>query len=246
MADLHLCLSCPDKTMEDFGSRWENYIERIKKHWMEQVQDGDIVLVAGDISWALKISEVQKDLNWIDELPGEKIMIRGNHDYWWKSLKQIKSILPQSIQIIQNDALNFDGFSVGGSRLWDTSEFSNIDIIEYKENPKANPDAPVLTAEENEKIYLKELNRLELSLSKINPAAPLKIAMVHYPPLRYDLSPSKVHNLLLKYNIQICVFGHIHNLKNDLPPLFGTKDGIQYLFTAADYLKFKPLKVAEV
>lgn len=244
MADLHLCISCPDKTMEDFGPRWDNYLERIRENWKKCVSDEDLVLIAGDITWALRIEEAKIDLAWLGELPGEKVMIRGNHDYWWKTLTQIKRILPPKVHVLHNDALNIDGVSIGGSRLWDTLEFNFSDVIDYKVNPKANPNVTPLTTEENEKIFAKELHRLELSLSKMNQDAPLKIAMTHYPPISFDLKPSKVHALFLKYNIDICVFGHLHNLKDKSPPLFGEKEGIKYIFTAADFLQFLPLKIS--
>lgn len=243
IADLHLCISCPQKTMEVFGHQWDNYIDRIKENWIKCIDKDDIVLLAGDITWALKLEEAKIDLEWIDELPGTKIMVRGNHDYWWKSMKQIKRILPKSIHLIQNNAINLDIASIGGSRLWDTQEFNCLDIIDYKENPLANPKVKPLTLEENERIFSKELHRLELSLSQIDPGAKLKIAMTHYPPISHDLKPSKAHELLKKYNIDICIFGHIHNLKADPPTLFGEKDNIKYIFTAADHLKFVPLKL---
>ena len=246
MADLHLCIGCTQKTMEVFGPQWSNYIQRIKDNWQELVKPDDIVLVAGDITWALKLEEAKIDLDWIDALPGKKIMIRGNHDYWWKSLTQVQKILPSSIQLIQNNAINLPGVSIAGSRLWDTKEFNCSEIIDFKENPKANPKVKPLTIEENEKIFAKELHRLELSLSQMNVDAPLKIAMTHYPPLSHDLKPSTVHKILQKYNIDICVFGHIHNLKPNNPPIFGEKDGINYLFTAADYLQFFPMKVSKL
>ena len=243
IADLHLCIGCPQKTMEVFGPQWSNYIERIKIEWKKAVSQDDLVLIAGDISWALHLNEAKLDLDWIDQLPGHKIIIRGNHDYWWKSLTQVKKILPKSIQVIQNNAINLHGVSIGGARLWDSKEFSASEIIHFKENPKANPNVKPLTEEENEKIFAKELHRLELSLSQMDANAPLKIAMTHYPPLSHDLKSSKAHKLLVKYKVDICVFGHIHNIIDNPPPLFGEKEKIKYLFTAADYLKFVPLQV---
>ncbi len=243
IADLHLSLSCPEKTMEDFGESWSNYMQRIKENWSKSVKEGDLVLIPGDITWASTPEQAEEDLIWIDQLPGTKIMIRGNHDYWWSSLSKIKKVLPKSILALQNDAWNTEEVSVGGSRLWDSSEYNSSDVIDFKVNPKANPKSPVLTKEQNEKIYQKELHRLELSLQKMNPDSKLKIVMTHYPPLSYNLKDSKVHTLLKKHQIDICVFGHIHNIMPDHPPLFGTKDGISYQLVAADYLQFSPLKI---
>lgn len=243
IADLHLCISCPNKTMEDFGPSWSNYIERIKANWIENISEEDLVLIAGDITWALKIDEAKVDLEWLGALPGTKVMIRGNHDYWWKSLTQLRRILPPKMHVLHNDALNLPELSIAGSRLWDTLEYNFSDLIEFKTNPKANPKVAPLSTEENERIFEKELHRLELSLSKMNPDSPLKIAMTHYPPISQDLKPSRAHSLLLKYKVNKCVFGHMHNLKETPASFFGQKDGIEYIFTAADYLKFIPKKI---
>lgn len=243
LADLHLCLSTPDKNMEDFGPRWESYMQRIEENWKKIVKPEDLVLIAGDISWALKLDKALIDLNWIDKLPGRKVMIKGNHDYWWKSINQVRKILPPSIYALQNDALNLEGVSIGGSRLWDSDEYEFSKIIEYKENPKKNPKTPILTPLDNQNIFEKELKRLELSLSLMNPKAPLKIVMTHYPPISHDLKESKVHLLLKKYNINFCIFGHVHNAIETEPKLFGQKDFVHYVFSAADYLQFKPIKI---
>ncbi|MCH9633959.1 MAG: hypothetical protein S4CHLAM7_06930 [Chlamydiae bacterium] len=243
LADLHLSLSCPDKTMEVFGETWSKYMERIQENWHRSVQPEDLVLLPGDITWANTLEQATKDLLWIDQLPGKKIMIRGNHDYWWQSLGKVKKILPKSIFAIQNDALNLDNISIGGSRLWDSPDFNSSEIIDFKPNPKANPKTIVPTSEDNEKIFKRELHRLELSLKQMDQNARLKIVMTHYPPITYDLKTTLVHELLLDFKINICVFGHIHNIISTPPPLFGDKDGISYFLVAADYLKFEPLKI---
>ncbi len=243
IADLHLCISCPEKNMEVFGPSWSRYIERIKENWKQVVSEDDLVLIAGDITWAIKPEDAKIDLDWIATLPGTKVMIRGNHDYWWRTKSQVDKILPPRFHIVHNDALNLPTLSIGGSRMWDSLEYRFADIVDFKDNPKANPKVKPLTDEENEKIFRKELIRLEMSLAKMDPNAPLKIAMTHYPPIGNDLKPSKVHALLKKYHIDLCVFGHLHNLRPNHPPLFGSLDNIQYLFTAADFLEFKPLKI---
>ena len=112
--------------MEDFGQSWSHYIERIRENWKKLVKENDLVLIAGDITWALRIDEAKIDLEWLSELPGTKVMIRGNHDYWWRTLTQVKSILPPKMHAIHNDALNLEDVSIGGSRLWDTIEFNFI------------------------------------------------------------------------------------------------------------------------
>lgn len=239
LADLHLALGVPEKKMDAFGEPWIDYTAKIKKHWLEHIQPEDLVLLPGDISWAMRLEDAFVDLSWIHQLPGTKVMIRGNHDYWWTSLSKIEKILPPSIHLIQNSVFNWKEYSIGGTRLWD-SDFSFNDYIEFKPNPRAKQ----LTETDNDpveaqKIFQRELGRLEMSLKKLNRDASIRIAMTHYPPLSADLKDSGASQLLEKFNIQTCVFGHLHNVKTDLP-LFGEKNGIRYFLTSCDYLDFIP------
>ncbi len=244
LADLHLAFSVPDKNMEFFGPSWSRYTDRIETAWKGLVGQEDLVLLPGDISWAMTPEAASIDLRFIDSLPGTKVMIRGNHDYWWTSLSKIKQVLPPSIHLIQNDVFNWKGISIGGARLWDTPEYNFGDAIEYKENPREKKQEKVDQALENEKIFVRELNRLELSLQQIDPQAKIKIAMTHYPPIGASLISSRASAILEKYNVDICVFGHLHNVRENALP-FGEKKGVRYLLTSADYLKFIPLKLVE-
>lgn len=245
LADLHLAFGNPEKTMEVFGPAWHRYAEKIETEWRSRVKEGDLVLVAGDISWAKDLETAKIDLAWIDRLPGKKLIIRGNHDYWWPSSKKLSEALPSSIHFIHNDAFEWNGISFGGSRLWDTSEYSFGSFIQMVENPlerKRSKEELLHLGEENEKIFVRELNRLELSLQQIDPKAKTKIALVHYPPIGATLSPSRASALLEKYQIDVCVFGHLHSVREGSLP-FGNARGVRYLFTSADYLGFSPIKV---
>lgn len=243
IADLHLCFGTPDKSMEVFGSNWEKYCEKIEMNWQKNIAKEDLVLIAGDISWAMSLEKALIDLKWIDSQPGTKVMIKGNHDYWWSSLSKVSSSLPPSIHLIQNTAFNYRGISIGGARLWDTDEYSfNILDIDHERNREVKSE----TQEEmraREKIFQRELSRLELSLNQVDQKADLRIAMTHYPPIGIELRPSKASRLLEKYNIDVCVFGHLHNIKKDLK-IFGISQGIDYFLTSSDYLNFNPLKIA--
>lgn len=242
LADLHLSFGVPDKEMSVFGKQWENHPEKIKKHWRESVSGDDLVLIPGDISWAMKSEEAKIDLDWIDELPGTKVMIRGNHDYWWQSLKKIQEILPPSIEVVQNNVFVWNGIAIGGSRLWDTPEFSFDGYIPYMENPRASALSKVDDPVEAEKIFIRELHRLEMSLKQFPKEAKIRLAMTHYPPIGPDLNPSRVSALLEKYKVEACAFGHLHNVTaNSLH--FGKSRGVNYVFCAADYVDFKPVKV---
>lgn len=240
IADLHLAKSIPAKNMAVFGPEWEGYMDKMEASWRQLVQPDDLVLLPGDISWAMKLEEAKIDLRWIDALPGTKVMIRGNHDYWWSSAKKMSEIFPPSIHFIHNTAFHWNDIAIGGTRLWDTPEYNFNGYIHFQENPRARPAAR--EEEGGEAIFERELERLKLSLKQMNPSAKIKIAMIHYPPISADLQPSRTSAILEEYGIQICVFGHLHNVKKDRP-LFGEVRGVKYHLTAADYLDFRPLRV---
>ncbi len=243
LADLHLAISTPEKTMEAFGPRWNNYMERMKEHWKSIVTIDDLVLLPGDLSWAMRPEEAKIDLEWIHALPGEKLLIRGNHDYWWASKAKLAKFLPPHMHCLHTNAFTWHDVTIGGCRLWDTPEYSFESFMEPSLPPlgeKKIKDAS--EAEHNEKIFARELERLRLSLSQLDPKAKLRIAMTHYPPIGADLRPSRTSIILEEFHIDICVFGHLHNVKfNALP--FGKARGVQYFFTACDYLQCSPLKI---
>lgn len=239
IADLHLALNIPEKSMEYFGDVWKNYAERMQEAWERLIKPEDLVLIPGDISWATKEADALVDLNWIDKLPGTKLLLRGNHDYWWSSLSQVRKMLPPSLKVIQNDSFLWEGFSIGGSRLWDTPEYNFNGYIQMIDNPRAKKMNLSEPLEEQEKIFLRELHRLELSLRSLK-SGTRKIAMTHYPPIGPDGAPSRASALLEKYGVETCVFGHLHNVKKDRP-LFGNARGVNYILTSADYLDFTPI-----
>lgn len=240
LADLHLALGVPEKSMDTFGGSWINYTQKIEENWRHLVAPDDLVLIAGDISWAMHMEEAAIDLEWIHRLPGTKVIIRGNHDYWWTSVSKIEKILPSSIHLIQNNTFLWKDIAIGGSRLWDTPEYSFRQYINYTENPREKKINQPEDPGEAEKIFVRELGRLEMSLKAMNPKARVRIAMTHYAPIGADLQDSRASAILEKYHVNICVFGHLHNVKTDAK-LFGEHREIKYLLTSADYLDFKPL-----
>lgn len=216
IADLHLAISCPEKDMALIAPNWENYAERIAHNWKELIEDEDLVLLAGDTSWAMKPEQAKVDLDWIEHLPGMKVMIRGNHDYWWASLSKVKSILPPSIEAIQHTAISWNDISISGTRLWDM--------------------------EDDDKIFEREMGRLELACQALDQTAKLRIIMTHYPPIGPDLEESRPAFLLEKYRVDLVIFGHIHSLEPNTPA-FGIRHGIRYILTSADYLDFRPIQI---
>ncbi len=225
--------------MDLFG--WTDHPKRVEAAWRERITPKDLVLIAGDISWAMRPEEAMADLKWIDNLPGTKVMIRGNHDYWWPSMKKLKEILPPSIHAIHNNAFLWNAIAIGGSRLWDTPEYR---FGAYADTTGAPPPAetPAETPEEEEKIFVRELGRLEMSLQQLDPRATTRLAMTHYPPISGDLKPSRASAILEKHGITTCVFGHLHKIRRDVP-LFGQTRGVRYLLTSCDYLDFVPIQV---
>jgi uncharacterized protein len=247
IADLHLSFGVPDKAMGVFGPQWVDHAEKIALNWRALVSKDDLVLIPGDISWAISPEQAKMDLDWIHDLPGTKVMLRGNHDYWWTSLSKVKKALPPSIYPIQNNAFFWNDIAVGGARLWDSSEYNFNEFVDFKENPKARAGVEEVTAEENDKIFQRELLRLETSLKELDAKAKpnqKRIVMTHYPPISADLQSSAASALLERYKIDICVFGHLHNLKPDSTP-FGVKNGVHYIITACDAysVNFAPVKL---
>lgn len=227
-----------------FGENWKDHERKIQENWTKHIQPNDLVLIPGDISWAMRIEDAQPDLDWIGKLPGTKVMIRGNHDYWWSSLSKVEKILPPSLHVIQNNVFLWNDFAICGARLWDTNEYGFSSFITYKENPKSKQlTESDENPEEAQRIFERELGRLEMSLKALPKDSRIRIAMTHYPPISADLAPSKASTLLEKYNLSACVFGHLHNVPPGTLP-FGKKAGIQYSLTACDYLNFSPLLIA--
>ncbi|WBW49675.1 metallophosphoesterase [Peptoniphilus equinus] len=206
-----------DKPMDVFGPTWANHKARIIEDWKAKVTDDDVVLVAGDISWALKLDEALADLKTLDTLPGTKALIRGNHDYWWSSLAKMNDLKCRSLVFIQNNAYTFGDVSIVGTRGWisrDMSEFTADD----------------------EKIYKRELIRLENSLKAAR--AERIIAMIHYPPYNMDFSNNDFSELLAAYHVDTVVYGHLHaeghRQISEVPRL-----GVNYQCVSADYVDFK-------
>ena len=233
--------------MEVFGKEWKDHPQKISTHWKKQVSSEDLVLLAGDISWAKSVRLALYDLEWIDALPGTKVMIKGNHDPWWPSYKKLTEALAtlpnQSIYPIYNNAFNREGLSIGGSRLWDSDAYHYHHCIAFKENPYAK--AVDNSKDGDKKIFDREISRLRLSLSQMDPEARLKIVMTHYPPVGHLQSRSEVAEMFHHYGIDIALFGHLHSLKEGVS-LDWEGEGCRYICTSADYLNFQLIKVADI
>jgi predicted phosphohydrolase len=245
LADPHLSFGVPEKSMEVFGPFWAGYTKKIEKNWKEMISPDDLVLIPGDISWAMHLEDAVADLKWIHALPGTKVMIKGNHDFWWSSPKKMQEVMPSSIHFIQNNVFNWKDVSIGGTRLWDTNEYQFSSYIDFQENPRSQrktTEELEKQKEQDQKIFERELQRLEMSLRGLNQDAKIRIALTHYPPISADLKPSRASEILERHGIQYCVFGHLHNLKKGVS-LFGEYNKIQYILSSCDYLNFSPLRI---
>lgn len=222
IGDLHLD-SSGDKPMDIFGEIWANHQEKIIHNWNSTICEDDLVLLAGDISWALKLNEAYEDLLKIDKLPGKKIIIKGNHDYWWNSLKKLNSLGLKTIHFIQNNSYIYNNIGIAGTRGW-----SNID--------EEMPDL------QDQKIFKRELNRLKLSLESLENNLEKKIVMLHYPPFNIDSSPNEFVEIMKKYDIDICVYGHLH-AEGHKYIVEGIIEDIEFHCVSSDYINFMPKKI---
>ena len=235
LADLHLSLTkpfdrenpgtfCGGKPMAVFGGCWDLHIKKIYERWQDTVSEDDLVVIAGDISWAMSLAAAGFDLDFVSSLKGRKIMIRGNHDYWWHSLSKIRAYLPEGTKVIQNDAVLFADFAVCGTRLW---------LLPTAAGFGAN----------DEKIYKRELIRQELSLKAAGGRPVLN--MNHFMPVAENGEDNEVTELFHRYGVFKTVYGHLHD-KSHATAFQGTKQGTAFYLTSADYLSFKPLLLFEV
>lgn len=221
IGDLHLP-GGDVKPMDIFGKHWEGHYEKIRADWLNRVCEEDVVLIPGDISWAMTLEEATPDLLSIGELPGQIVLLRGNHDYWWSSVTRLRAILPGNMHALQNDALVLGDLVLAGSRGWTL--------------PGQN------TTVQDEKIYARETARLELSLKeavRLGEGRPI-LAMMHYPPVTPDTlqQGTEFTRMLERYPVVRCVYGHLHG-----PSIRwgynGTYHGIRYDLTSCDALDFR-------
>ncbi len=221
ISDLHLSFGV-NKPMNVFGDKWNNYEEKIKKDWISKVSENDFVVLAGDISWATYLEEALEDFKWIDSLPGTKIILKGNHDYWWETVTKMNRFLEQNdiktIKFLNNNCYETDEYFICGTRYWSSEE--DVD---------------------NEKIFNREIERAKLSLEsasmiiKEDPSKNKPVIMcTHYPP------DERLLEALKDYDIKMWIYAHIHS--NYEEHLANTGDVPSYL-TSCDFMDFKLLKI---
>lgn len=223
ISDLHLGFNV-EKPMDIFGDKWKDHCEKIKTNWIAQIKEDDTVLIAGDISWSLKADDSKYDLDWIDALPGRKIISKGNHDYWWGSISKLNTLY-ENTKFLQNNFYVYEDYAVCGTRGW------------------ICPGSDKFTTKDD-KIFKRELIRLRLSLESAKKEGFNKfIVMLHYPPTNEKFEESDIIKLLKEYNVEKVIYGHLHGPVLYGEVLNGNLDGIEYILTSADYLNFNPKRI---
>ncbi len=221
ISDLHISTNT-NKPMDVFGGNWVNYLEKIFADWEQKVSDEDIVLIGGDISWAMDIKEAMTDIQTFSHLKGKKVLIKGNHDYWWSGITNVRDNLPDGFFALQNDCLKFNNAIICGSRCWSV------------------PGSPDFK-EHDMKIYLRETERLKLSLKKAlenKEDGDKIIALIHYPPFNVKRENSAFTDIFEEFGVDSVVYGHLHG-KNVRADRLIVKNGVKYYLTSCDQVDNK-------
>ena len=224
IADLHLSFNA-EKPMNVFGDKWQDYEEKLKNNWIAKVKPEDVVILPGDFSWCTYLEETYNDFAYLESLPGKKIILKGNHDYWWTTLTSMRRYIKENnfetIDFLFNNSYCFDNKIIVGTRGWNITDF------------------------ENQKIIDREVARLELSIQDgINKFGKDKeiIVFLHYPPITKEIKKSPFWEIMKKYNIRKCYYGHLHGVAhNDAQE--GMIDNIKLKLISSDYLNFNPIEI---
>ncbi len=223
LGDPHLSLGV-DKPMDIFGG-WGNYVERIEKNWRETVKDEDTVVLAGDISWAMRMPEALPDFRFIDDLPGKKIIMKGNHDYWWETRTKIERFFSDNglstLSLLFNNAYRIGDVSVCGTRGW---------FYDAK-------------SEQDGKVLNREVGRLNTSIEEGRKLGGEPVVFLHYPPVFAGKECPEIMNVLLDHNIRYCYYGHIHGKKAGMLATVGNYKGIEFKMISCDQTGFRVIPV---
>ena len=222
IGDLHLCLGAP-KPMDIFGGAWVGYMDKLKEG-LSCITQEDTIVLCGDLSWALGLDEAQADFAWINGIPGRKIILKGNHDYWWSTANKFYKFCQangfENQFILNNNCYFYEDTAICGTRGWF-----------FEEERSGQHDA---------KVFNRELMRLEASLKAAGEKE--KIVFLHYPPKYRGYECEPIIELMQRYGVRRCYYGHLHGGSHALA-MEGLWDGIEYNLVAADYLNFRPVKV---
>lgn len=223
IGDTHLSLSS-DKPMDVFGGGWRGYVEKLKQGF-EAVEQEDTVVLCGDLSWGMSLAEAKEDFAFLNALPGRKILMKGNHDYWWATVSKMNLFFKENgfdtFEILHNNCCVYQDVALCGTRGWF-----------YEEDKGA----------QTTKVFNRELIRLETSLKQAGEKR--KFCFLHYPPLYQGYRCEEIIALLERYGVERCYYGHLHGGSHRLA-ISGTVGSVEYHLAAADFLGFRPLKVLD-
>nr|WP_312986046.1 metallophosphoesterase [Clostridioides sp.] len=223
IGDLHFSTSV-DKPMNIFGDNWNGHVEKIISNWRENVSSDDTVIVLGDTSWGINLAQAKSDLDLIDSLPGEKIFIKGNHDYWWTTVTGLNKLY-DNMNFLHTNFYTYEDYAICGGRGWICPN-----DVKFDEN--------------DQKIYIREEHRLRLSLEAAKKRGYKKIIMcVHYPPTNDKLEESIFTNLYEEYGVEKVLYGHLHGEESFKMGLKGIRNSVEYVLASCDYTDFKLIKV---
>lgn len=222
IGDLHLCLGAP-KPMDVFGGAWVGYMEKLRQG-LSVIGPEDTTVLLGDLSWALDLESAREDFAWIDTIPGRKIILKGNHDYWWSTAAKFRKFCEENqfrnMELLNNNCFDYGGYAICGTRGWFFDEDRS--------------------GQHDEKIFKRELIRLEASLKAAEDRE--KLVFLHYPPRYQGYSCPEILELLKRYQVRQCFYGHLHGGSHRLAAQ-GLWDGVDFRLVSADYLDFRPFIV---
>ncbi|MCD8180589.1 MAG: metallophosphoesterase [Firmicutes bacterium] len=225
ISDLHLPLGI-DKPMDKFGKNWENYVERLAENWQSRVGDNDTVVLPGDFSWATYLEQSVKDFEYLHRLNGKKILLKGNHDYWWTTMNKLREFTAlrgfDDVEFLQNNSFRYGDIAICGTRGWINPSWDNFGA-------------------EDKKIFDREVQRLELSLKHAGDCGEIYV-FTHYPPLPLSREPNAFTEMMRQYPVTKCIYGHLHGAAHR-NAVEGDIDGIEYTLVSGDYTAFNPIKI---
>ena len=220
IADLHLSLGT-DKPMDIFRG-WDGYEKRLEENWRKLITHNDTVVIPGDISWAMKLSDTFEDFRFINGLPGRKLFLKGNHDYWWDTRRKMEMYLKENgfdtIEIVFNSAYAAEGYAICGTRGWFYDAETDSD----------------------KKVLSREVGRLRTSLNEALKTGLEPVVFLHYPPVFGNQRCDDILNVLKEYEIKKCYYGHLHGINAARKAVTGDFEGIKFRLISSDYLKFMP------
>lgn len=222
IGDLHLSFGV-DKPMDVFGGSWHGYADKLREG-ISKIQAEDTTVILGDVCWALDLHEAKEDFAFVSSIPGRKIILKGNHDYWWSTATKFYKFCAENdldnMYILNNNCYEYDGFAICGTRGWF-----------YEEDKKGSHD---------EKVFRRELIRLETSLKAAGQLP--KLCFLHYPPRYRGYTCPEILGMLKQYQVAACYYGHLHSDSHKLA-IEGDIDGTHFQLVAADYIDFNPVKI---